>query len=479
MKRIFRLIIGLFCAVVLWSCKDDALSAGAGALGEDEEVRVCAMTMGDILSNTDTLSEFQITQTPDSFLVGECNTDEWRTIKADLMAQFACPAGFRYPEGSIVDSAELIMSYGSWVGDGFAPLRISVYEMDRATFRYDRIYTSQEDVSIYWSGEDSTHITDQTVVAAMPTDSVSTDKGYLYYITFKMNDRFVKKMGQLTSFPSQEAFNDFFKGLYIKTTYGASTALYLSNLTMIIHYHYPYETTPGSGDWKTIADTKYLYANSEVRQVNRYAFPDKRPAVDWMRSMGDSLNFIVSPGYVYTLLTLPMDKYVQTITDSMQRGDGTMRPYINKSVMRVDVVNAAESDAQYTHWASPATAMLLVLKDSVNDFFRYGRLPSPDYCLLGTLTKALDKNQQYHYYYDFDLSTMLQNELRRHEHKGQMEMVMVPVAVEYASTSTANTVSKVKIDQTVTSTIIHSARRLENPMDIDVVFSGFTITGIH
>ncbi|MCQ2347743.1 MAG: DUF4270 domain-containing protein [Paludibacteraceae bacterium] len=475
-------IVGLMAlAVALAGCKDDAVSAGADAvLNGDEDVRVCAATFGDILSQTDTLADFAITQTPDSFLVGECNTQEWKTIQADLMTQFACPEGFVFPDSSEIDSVALMMTYNSWFGDGDAPLRLSVYELDRGTFDYNKTYSSQEPLDLYWSGLDSTHfvVSDRTIVASQPTDSVysSEQSRYMPYVRFKVNDRFVRKMNTLKRFPRQNAFNEFFKGVYIKSTFGASTALYLSNITLVISYHYFYETAPNSGEYKKQNDNKYLYANSEVRQVNRYAFPDKKAALDSMQMQyGDTLNFVVSPGYVYTVLTFPMQQYLDTIYSRMQTDKGALQSYINKASMRVDVTNGDVDGTTYNHWANPAENMLLIHKDSVNNFFQHNRLPSSEYCLLGTLNKVMDSQMHYHYYYAFDLSTMLQMELRKQTHSENVQMVMVPVHVEYSSSSSSTAVSKVTINQTITSTIIRSAQHATDPMNIDALFTGFTI----
>lgn len=468
---------------ILAGCKDDVASAGADALNENEEVRVHACTFGDIVSQTDTLADFVITQTPDSFLIGECNTQEWRTIQADLMTQFACPEGFVFPDSTTIDSIALMMTYNSWFGDGEAPLRLSVYELDKGTFDYNKTYTSQEDLNLYWSGHDSTHIvvSDRTIVAAQPSDSVySSEYGkYIPYIRFNLSKRFVQRINALKRFPSQKEFNQLFKGIYIKSTFGASTALYVSNITMVISYHYFYETAPQSGEYKRQTDTKYLYANSEVRQVNRYAFPDKKAALDKMQELyGDTLNFIVSPGYVYTVLTFPMQQYMDTIYRRMAKGEDTLQSYINKATMRVDVTNGDAEGTTYSHWANPAENMLLIQKDSVKNFFLHNRLPSSEYCLLGTLTRTTDSNLKYHYYYAFDLSTMLQLELRKHTHSENMQMVMVPVNVTYTSSSSATAVSKVTINQTITSTIIRSAQHPTDPMNIDALFSGFTINTI-
>jgi len=486
----------LFVCCILCSCNDDLASAGAGALTSDEEVRVRVKTLTDIQSSTiDSVPGFSITQTPDSFLLGECNTEVWATIKADIMTQFACPEGFTYPQDispeytTQVDSVALMMSYSSWFAEGNSPLRISVYEMDKKTFEYTGTYTSQEDINEYWSKADSTHVVvaDQTVVAATPSDSVYSEANskYVPLIRFTMNKRFVDKMNAVRRFPSQSDFNhNILKGLYITTTAGASTALYINNIQLVIYYHYYYEQSPGSGIYQKVDHTKYLYANNEVRQVNRYSFPYKEVVINAMKKQEDSINYVVSPSYVFTQVNMPTSRYVDTIISSLitDRGD-TLQPYINKAVMRVDVLNVNAKSTTSDKWADPASDMLLIHKDSLASFFATNHLPSSDYCLLATLTTSLnDDKQTYSYHYDFDVSTLLYNEVHKrmaHGESKDVEMVMIPVFVEYATTSTAVVVSKININQTITFTTLRSAQHEINPLDIDVVYSGFTINSIH
>lgn len=491
----YILSILLFCCL-LCGCSDDIISAGAGALANDEEVRVRVKTLSDIHSTTiDTVPGFVIAQTPDSFLLGECNTETWATIKADIMTQFACPEGFTYPQDispdytTQIDSVALMMSYNTWFAEGNSPLRISVYEMDKKTFEYTGTYTSQEDINEYWSRNDSTHVVvaDQTVVAAQPTDSVYSNatSTYVPLIRFMMNQQFVDKMNKVRQFPSQRDFNhNILKGLYITTTAGASTALYINNIQLVIYYHYYYEQSPGSGVYQKVDHSKYLYANSEVRQVNRYSFPYKEVVMAQMKKQEDSINYVVSPGYVYTEVNMPTSRYVDTIINSLITSNGdTLQPYINKAIMRVDVLNVNSKSSTSDKWADPASDMLLIRKDSLASFFATSHLPSADYCLLATLTTTLnDDNQTYSYHYDFDVSTMLYNEVHKrmaHGEEKDVEMVMVPVFVEYATTSTSVVVSKININQTITFTTLRSAQHTVNPLDIDVVYSGFTINSIH
>jgi len=478
------IVIGTLCVLLLTGCKDDVASAGAGALTADEEVRVRSGVLSGMVSSSDSVAEFSINQTPDSFLLGEVNTATWATIKADLLTQFAYPVEFTYPKGSQIDSIQLMMTCSSWFAEGNSPLRVSVYEMDRTPLYYDSVYSSSVDLNRFWSGNDSTHVVkeDQIVVAAQPKEKILSSSESKYYpvIRFKMTDAFVRKMNSKMKFRSQQDFNNFFKGLYITTTWGASTALYVGNITMIMYYHYSYEgsTTPAY-------DTKLLYANTEVRQVNRYSFPNKNKVVDAMQQNKDT-NYVISPGYVYTVLKLPLEQYVDTIIGRMRRdaeGD-TLQPYINKALMRVDVLNVATTSTTSDKWADPASDMLLILRDSLQSFFTNRNLPSADYCLLGSLKPVVNSDYSMSYYYDFDMSTMLYNEVKRKIRGGatvgSLDMVMVPVHVEYSSSSTTTTtVSLVKLNQTITYTAIHSAQFKDNPLDIDVVCSGFTINSLH
>jgi len=504
--KVLKFILVALPCLCLWGCKDDIAAAGAGALSGDDSVRVCADTLTGITAFTtdpDSLDGFVITQTPDSFLLGECNTKEWATIKADLMTQFACPEGFVFPpdlsesDTTQIDSIALLMTYSSWFAEGNSPLRISVYELDKATFQYTGVYSSNEDIYTYWSGDrEKTHIVkeDQVVVAAQPKDSVysSSSESYIPAIRFKMSEKFVKKMNYMKSslhqFPTQKEFNEhFLKGLYITTTSGASTALYIGNITIAMYYHYYYEDAPGSGIHTKVDHVKYLYANNEVRQVNRYAFPYRSTVVKKLKTEEDSVNYVISPAYVYTTIKMPMISYVDTILQALttEQGD-TLQPYINKAMMRVDVLNKENTSTTADKWADPASDMLLIRKDSLKSFFSRNTLPTTDYCILSTLTQGVDDDYHSFYYYEFDVSTLLYNEVHKrmsHTPAEDLEMVMIPVNVEYSTTSSSETyVSKVKINQAVTYTRLGKDpldTSCKKPWNIDVVFSGFTINTIH
>ena len=93
LNKVWNVMLAVLLASVLWSCNDDTVSAGASALSPEDGIRV----KSDTFSVSSALeASTAISLTPDSFLLGECDT-HFGTIKADILAQFACPEGFEYP----------------------------------------------------------------------------------------------------------------------------------------------------------------------------------------------------------------------------------------------------------------------------------------------------------------------------------------------------------------------------------------------
>ena len=80
-------------------------NAGSSILAEKDEIKVKADTFG-VRSSLDSCAA--ITLTPDSFLLGECDT-HFGTMKADILTQLACPEGYKYPSEMINANAAAIV----------------------------------------------------------------------------------------------------------------------------------------------------------------------------------------------------------------------------------------------------------------------------------------------------------------------------------------------------------------------------------
>lgn len=471
--KLYKLIICLVIPFALLGCQDDAMNAGSSTLLESDDIQVKADTFS-LASALD--SCVALTLTPDSFLLGECDT-HFGTIHADILTQLACPEGFEYPypETAEVDSIYLYIHYNSWYGDGKAPLGITIYEMDRSSLSETGIYPSNLRLEDYCSLADSTHIAtaSRIIIPSEPTDSVyqSSSDTYQPFIRIKLTDEFAKRFFAKQDFSSQEAFNEAFKGLYITSDFGGSNVLYVTNISMSVYYHF---SRPISNGRDTILhDTKSFYANSEVRQVNRYIYPERQEVLTLYAQHTDT-NYIVSPANIYTQLSLRLDSIYQRI--EQQVGDtNNYRIYVNQALLTLDVLYDFDlnSERPRDRWDVPASNMLLIKASHFNDFFAQNELPSDTAAILAALTATTDSLDNVSYTYTYDLSELLTQQLRSNQQVEELRFMLVPVAVATANSSSSSTITSVKQLQTISATRIRSAQNALQPIRLEMVYSGF------
>ncbi len=353
-----------------------------------------------------------------------------------------------------------------------APLGITVYELDKATMNYDTRYPSDTALSTFCSMHDSTRVTTMPHVAIPKAyvDSAydSQNDVYVPCIRIKLSDRFAKRFFAAKDFSSQEAFHELFKGLYITTNFGGSTVLYISEISLQVYYHFTY---PRQGGDTIMSDMKAFYANSEVRQLNRFTYPDREEVLLHYSANMDT-NYIISPANIYTRLSLRMDSIINRM--QYQLGDpDEYRLYVNRANLTVEVLYDTEGNATRPRdtWDLPAGYMLLVLEDKMETFFAKNELPSDTTAILSSLNATSDTLGNISYHYTYDLSGLLTEQLRKSHQPEHLNFYLVPVAVQNSTTSSS--VSSVKQLQTISTTCIRSANNANAPMDIEMVYSGF------
>ena len=471
--RLYKLIIYTLVPFVLLACQDNSMSAGSSTLSESDDIQVKADTFA-LSSALDSCAA--LTLTPDSFLLGECDT-HFGMLKADLLTQLACPEGFQYPylETAEVDSVCLFIYYNSWYGDGKAPLGVTVYEIDRTPLQESGVYPSNINLDDYCSLEDSTHISNASriIIPAEPTDSFyqSSTESYQPFIRIRMTDEFAKRFFAIQDFSSQETFNNLFKGLYITSDFGGSNILYLTDISMAVYYHFSRPTSYGD---TIVSDIKSFYANSEVRQVNRYTYPDRQEILNLYAQHTDT-NYIVSPANIYTALSLRMESISKRIEEQLGNAEN-YRVYVNQALLTLDVLydTYSSSERPRDKWDAPASYMLLIKLDYFNDFFTKNELPSDTAAILANLTATTDSLDNITYTYTYDLSGLLTQQLRSGEPIDELKFMLVPVAVTTSSSSSSTTITSVKQLQTISATRIRSAQNAIQPIDLEMVYSGFS-----
>lgn len=454
-------LVAMACCMT--ACKDDVSTTGESILDPEDQIIVMADTF-DIQSAI--FSSEAITCQADSFLLGEMES-KYGVLRASILTQLACPEGYHYPEGFVVDSICLFLYYASWEGDANSPLAINAYMLDKQTFSYSNRYYSDLNIDDYCTRDKSILTNRRIVVASEKRDSVQDSNGnYVPMVRMRVNDDFEAYFSAITSFTSQETFNEQFKGLLLESSFGSSTVLNVTDVALGVYYHFSYTK---SGRDTTVNDMKAFYANSEVRTINHFAYLDKNEWVSTLEQDSDTYNYIVAPAGVYTRLHFPMARIAGVINGNMP----TKRPYVNKAEVRVYVENY-DTESGRDAWLQPSQYMLLVREESAPRFFRKKELPTDTCALLSTLTSAVDSLGNNIYYYSYDMSDFLTTQLRQEETDSIQEslsMVLVPVTVSTSSTVySSTTVSAVKEQQTMSATKIRSAK---NGMRFEIVYSGF------
>ena len=461
--------IGFFAVVVclLSACKTDLANTGESVLDEDDAV----MVLADTFSLSSGIGSWDaITSQADSFLLGEIETD-YGLLRASILTQFACPEGYHYPEGFCVDSVDsicLFMNYSSWVGDANSPMAINAYLMDKGTFRYNDTLSTNLAIEDYCSRENAILTNHRIVIASEKLDSLLNGNGvYMPMIRMRLNDDFTRSFAAIQTFESQESFNEQFNGILVETSFGSSTVLNISDITLGIFYHFSYKK---NGRDTVVSDMKAFYANSEVRTVNHLYYRDKQEWLEALAKDSDTYNYIIAPAGVYTRMRFPMMQIADTIYDRV----GMKRPYVNKAEVRIEVENlfsGKTSDITRNDWLQPARYMLLIRESSVERFFINKELPSDTCALLCGLTQGTDSVGDNIYYYSYDLSDFMTNQLRQTANDTMLNMLLIPVTVETSATAYSSAaVSSVRQQQTISATKIRSAK---SGMKFELVYSGF------
>lgn len=463
-NKFFVILLGF--AALLSACKDDSVSAGGSIVETSDEIWVRTDTFSIVSSLASCES---IVSMPDSFLLGEME-NKYGTLHADVLAQFACPIGFRYPENAQVEGVYLRLCYLTWFGDGNAPMGINAYEMTKGTFDYSKTYLTNIAAEDYVDmSQPSVLANEKVVIASKWPDSVysSNKETYFAMVRAKMSDDFTTKFFALRDFSSQEAFDKIFNGLYITSEYGSTTLLNIVDICIEVEYKFTYNK---AGKDTTVTDTKAFYANSEVRQVNRIEYLSQQETFETLLKDSAQYSYVVAPANIYTRLSFPMGKMQQTITSKL----GDKRPYVNMAKVKVNVCNYVDQQSTRDDWSQPAPRMLLIKEDAMQRFFSKRELPSDTCALLGELTKGTDKDGNTEYYYSYDMSTLLTNQLRHTDNPDIMHMLLVPVDVISTTNSSGTTyIVSIKQQQTVSATQLMSAQNSDDPMDVEVVYSGF------
>ena len=361
----FNKLVAVFCLFVIFSSCDDMPSkVGTSILPPEDLITVYTDTFRMEAHTVKLDSVFAKTA---DFLIGEMYDPLYGNIKADILCQFYCEEGFQFehtPYEGRIDSMELIIFYPysasnslTAYGDTMAPMQVSVYPVDRPLKR--NFYTNDNPEN-YCDMTKPLGSTTYTAHSMLISDSAR-------YLTFtphikiklptELGQRFYDEtINNPSSFESQNAFNEFFSGLYITNTFGSGCIIQSTSTSISMRMYYNYAVKGSNDSDSLIFWGQEFSVSKEVVQINRF----KNSNMDKLFENDPTRTYIKSPAGVCTKLVIPTTE----ISDRLDIGDR----FINGFNLELKYLPEDEWDFAYR----PPSHLLLLPEDSVKSFFENG-----------------------------------------------------------------------------------------------------------
>lgn len=380
----FRKFISILALIAFFiiSCDDEADNLGKEIRPAGDEIIVKSDTFH--LSSV-TFPIDNIISKPDSFLLGEFVDFKLGTLKAEILAELKLfKDEFQFPDESVavteVDSVTMYLSFNSVFGKYDSPLNISVYELKDSLRRKD----------VYYTDIDPTPFVDYSKKIGSTKFSVidGNTENLTRYVNFQLEDEFAKRF--FTTDPlhykSQNDFRNFFKGIYMTTSFGGATMLNLRDIRVSMYYSYAYKTDLT----KKLYGRKDFYVNPEVKKVNRIVHTHRALVVN----PNDEFNHIASPANYYTRVMIPLDRVRRDV-----KIDGKTQLAVNSASIKLHVEKKNdEDDASMIPYVNN---LLLIKADSVNEFFTKRKPLSNSYAFLAGRDSIYVSQDNYRYEFNF------------------------------------------------------------------------------
>lgn len=356
--KIKLFILGLSLGIsILSGCTDELTQVGIDTMPDTDGVSVRADTF---YMKAKTILTDSVYARTTYGSVGEIYDPLYGNLKSDFLCQFYCPEGFQFkykPVGGKIDSVNFKIIYDTSIGDTLTPMTMALYKV---TSPLPRDFYTNIDPELYCNkqtvfGTQTYTAFDMTVPDSVRYEEVSGVPQFQPSLTVRMSKDIGQRFYDETinnpgSFKNQNAFNEFFPGLYVTTTFGTGNILNIAGSAMSIYYKH---TIKGSaGQDSIVKASENFSATSEVIQLNRF----KNTDMSHLLEPNDSIAYLKSPAGVYTQLTIPAKE---------------MKPLIEGRILsnlELTLKALPQEDWKFA-FAAPENILILPT-DSVDTFFK-------------------------------------------------------------------------------------------------------------
>ena len=428
---IFSLILS---AIIFISCDDTLQPLGYSIQPGGDRISLGNDTLA-LQANTVAIdSIFAKTKTP---LLGEYEDKFFGKISSDYTGELFIPENFAFPKGSVIDDVDVSIYYNSWVGDSLQPIRIAVHEIVKKL--PDSNFYTNVDFSSYYN---PTPLTEEYFTAG------STSHIFKLPVDKSVGERFLKNPDKLVS---TEVFKEFFKGLYVTSTFGKGNLVNIGYTYLNTKYHYPGVSSTTKKD-TVFTKVLSLVMTPEVTQLNHVETDNTS-----LLQPNSEYAFLKSPAGVATELIIPLTKFSEKLKSQA----------LNAANLRVSVDPSINKDQKFK-LTIPAH-VLLIPKGEMKTFFEKRRLPNDSTVFIGKFNYT-----SFNYVFNGgNLAQMINYYLKKFEKEngGQikdLDYLILPVSATF--TSDGKTVTSVS---NLMAPAAAAIRKDPQHLKMEMVFSKF------
>ncbi len=426
-----RFICALLLGALIYSCDDSTTGIGNNLMPEGD--RIPAYTDSYEFSTRSILSDSVYARTNTAYL-GQYTDEQFGEFSADFIAQFTCPDDFEFNEDIVsAKSVKLYLYYSKFFGDSLSPMRVQVDSLSKVIHENDKstYYTSVKPKDYY--NKNAKPLAIKALSATGPSVEIDTVYNGVRSISqaiklpTQLGDYFLQKYKENPKhYKNAETFiNNVFKGIYVHSTHGDGTILYLDEVRLILDYNALIESSSGKKD-SLITLSSYFAATKEVIQANHFQNSDRLKEI----VADGSGSYVKSPAGIYTEVTFPIaDIALEHKNDTLNGVSVTFTRYNDKS------------DTNFKMEAP--NNLLMVRKQDMYSFFEKNKINDEKTSFLSTVNGST---------YTFsNIATLITHCINERE-KGMTndpvwetknpdwnKVVLIPVGCDYTQNSSGNT----------------------------------------
>ncbi len=405
MNKYFFRLLGLTLSMVSFVACEDALSPiGEGIQPKSDAVESEKYFL-QFEASTELASSVYSGVSPLA-LLGAYSDAAYGDFKADFATQFRTGVGLKFdpiPQAEAIDSVtlELLLpgTQEGAIGSRTAVQEFAVYELPK-----NFVGSESSEASLSEYAQEDKLLAKQTISLkddrkTLTLFSGEGDRKY-HYISLKLNPQvgepiYTASKNTPELFATQDSFNkNIFSGVYVTTSAGRGFVIQISAAVLRLHYHYLNKEGKEQTASKDFINTKLTAKRNGLSNTE----------IETLLTPDSKYSYSKGPAGVIPAIRLPKSQLERLLAKQGPIEIGT-------NWTLADTQLDIKVDNPMGVLLNPPTNMMLMPKDSVENYFRSGQTQRTAYATSYLSTNYNSQNKHYNF---FNISRLITKHLQEH-----------------------------------------------------------------